>query len=98
MAVIFKEELKKQRNLIYVFLLAIFLIVIVVWQGFLKKEEPVLEEEGATVAQSPKIDFEILKNPILKELQPFLGLPIFSGEELSTSSAEQIGRDNPFLE
>lgn len=91
MAITFIEERKKQKYLIFIFIGILLVIFIVIWQGFLKKEKPVFIEEKkerAMIFEKIKINFEVLDNPILKELQPFEKIPSFEGEK---------GRKNPFL-
>jgi len=87
MAITFLQQRKKQKRLIFVLLAVIILIFIVVWRGFLVKTKPVLVP---IISEPPKIEinFEVLKSPILKELQPF--------EEINPFE-EEIGRENPFI-
>ena len=89
-AVTFVEERKKQKKLIYIFLAAILITGLVLWQGVLKKPARKTEEAPETAAEFGKaeINFETLESPILKELQPFKKIEPFG---------EKIGRDNPFL-
>jgi sensor domain CHASE-containing protein len=85
------QEKKKQKYLMAILGLVIVFIIFIVWWGFLKggKEAPISEE----VAVSPsfkkvKIDWELLKNPQLDELQLFEEIPPYEDE---------IGRENPFM-
>lgn len=88
--VTFIEERKKQKKLIFVFVIVLLITFLVLWQGFLKKtlEEPREIETPVSAIERIKVDFGILENPILKELQPFEGIKPFK---------EKAGRENPFL-
>lgn len=86
MATSFINQKKKQKYLILVFVGVILVTVFVWWKGFLTPEKAI----EPTVAEPPreiKVNFEVLENPILKELLPF--------EEIEMP--EQLGRENPFL-
>jgi len=89
MAILFLEKTKKQKYLIIVFLVVILITALVIWRGFFIKEKP-----SEKVISKPKreiqIDFETLKNPILKEFQPIEKI-IPLGPEI------EIGRENPFI-
>ena len=87
MAITFLQQRKKQKSLIFVLIAVIILIFIVVWRGFWAKPKPVLVP---MISEPPKIEinFEVLKSPILKELQLFEEIKPFE---------EEIGRKNPFL-
>ena len=88
MAIILSEE-KKRQNYFTIVLGIVFLLVILiaVWRIFLSKPEKTL---SPTIVKPPeiKINFEILKTPILKDLQPF--------EEIKPTE-EPVGRENPFV-
>lgn len=88
MAVTFIEERKKQRNLIWIFIIIVLIMVVIWWQGFFKK--PSLKGIEIPVFEFKKIEinFEVLENPILKELQLFEKIQPYEGE---------IGRADPFL-
>jgi len=88
MAITFQEKKEKQKYLTLVFLVTIFVIFLLVYFGFLKKEKPF--EVREVIYQPPKIEinFDILKSPFLKELLPFEEIKEFEGK---------IGRENPFL-
>jgi len=89
MAIVFLQQRKIQRNLIIVFLLVSVVTVVVIWQGFFKKESQVLPEETFLLPKEEvKIDFEFFKNAQLQNLFPFAEIQPFEGE---------TGRDNPFL-
>ena len=81
------QEKKKQRNLIFILILAIFGIVFLVWYKFFPKRSStprVLPEKPAKIT----INFNVLKNPFLTELTPFEGITPFKPED--------AGRNNPF--
>ncbi|MDD2696804.1 MAG: hypothetical protein PHE52_01440 [Candidatus Pacebacteria bacterium] len=89
MAIVFLQQRKIQRNLIIVFLFVFIVTVIVIWQGFFKKESEVLPGETILLPKEEvKIDFDFFKNAQLQKLLPFAEIQPFEGE---------IGRDNPFL-
>lgn len=89
MALTFFEQRKRQRKFILISALIIFLTVILIWKFFLlPKPEP--EPKVVEIPRPPeiKIDFEVLKSPILEKLQPFEEISPFEGE---------VGRENPFI-
>lgn len=88
MAITFSEE-KKSINYVIPALVLIFVLVIIffIWRGFFSGAEK-LSPQPVVKPPEIKINFEIFKNPILKELQPF--------EEIKPTE-ETIGRENPFL-
>lgn len=90
MVVTFIEEKKKQKRLIYLLLAVLIITGFILWQGFFKKPPSVIEEPSAAALNFEKaeIDFTLLENPILKELQPFERIEPFE---------EKVGRENPFL-
>lgn len=85
MAIIFFQQRKRQRYLIGAFIVMVLAILVIVWQGFLLKPKTQIE-----ILKPPeiKINFEVLKNPILESFQ--------SLEEISPFE-EETGRENPFL-
>jgi hypothetical protein len=89
MAIIFIEQIKKQKYLIWVFGIVILITVFVLWKGFLAKEKP--PEVGVIPIPTKKIEinFEIFKNPLLEELQPI--------EKIIPEAGIEPGRENPFL-
>ena len=87
MAVTFQEQIKKQRNLIFVFVgLVLFTAVIIWWGRFRKEEVP----ETPITKRFPKIeiDFETLGHPLLTEFQLIDKIPRLE---------EGKGRENPFI-
>ena len=89
MAVTFLEERKKQKNLIWILLIVVLITVFILWQGFFKKSVLKIETLTPEIAyRKITINFQILENPFLKELQPFEQIGPYEGK---------IGRENPFL-
>jgi len=88
MAVKFIKERKKQRYLIIGFGIMLVVISVVLWLGYFKKEKPIAPSVSVAPLREIKINFEVLENPFLKELQPFVEISSFVGEK---------GRENPFL-
>ena len=90
MVVIFAEERKKQKKLIYIFIAVMLITLVVLWLGVLRK--PQRQDTGvfstAVEFRKAEIDFKVLEKPILKELQPFKNIEPFGGE---------TGRENPFV-
>lgn len=88
MAITFLKD-KKSKYYLILLLVIIFLLVIlfIIWRAFFAGPATVLPP---TFLKQPeiKINFEIFKSPILKELQPF--------EEIKPTE-EKVGRENPFL-
>jgi hypothetical protein len=87
MALIFQEQIKKQKNLIFVFFSLTLITAFIIWFGYFRKEESV-EELISEHFKKIEIDFNILQNPLLKEFQFIEKIPPFDGE---------IGRENPFV-
>ena len=70
-------------------LAVIVIAFIVLWFGYFREEKPVsVPEVSGPALREIKINFDILENPLLKKLQPFIGTPSFEGE---------AGRSNPFI-
>ena len=65
------------------------IIVLIIWQGFFPEVKVSTENKKVFVRlKKIEINFQALKTPFLKELQPFEQAPVFEGE---------IGRENPFI-
>jgi len=89
MITVFEKE-KRQRNLILVLVGVVLITSLVIYFGYFKKEEkPPTEILPPILPKKIEIDFEVLKKPILEELQ------IFEKSELA--KPEEIGRENPFV-
>ena len=88
MAIEFLQAQKRQRYLILILTLAICAIVLVVWLGFFRTSAPVVPASSSIVVQSKiKINWDILSDSRLKELQNFQQIPVLK---------DKIGRINPF--
>lgn len=82
------QQQKKQRYLILVLAVVFLATTIVIWLGLIKRKEMGREAiEEPYLRREVKINFEVLKNPVLEELQPFEEIKPFG---------EEIGRENPF--
>ena len=89
MPVDFIQQRKRQKYLLPIALVVIVITFIILWFGYFKKEEPVSAPEvSGSALREIKINFDILENPLLKKLQPFMKVPSFEGE---------AGRSNPFI-
>jgi hypothetical protein len=82
-----KSSQKRQRYLLFIFVVVVLVIAFVVWNYFL-----VGRPEPSTFIPIPppevKINFELLDNPDLDNLQPFKVIQPFEGTP---------GRENPFV-
>jgi len=81
--------IKKKDRKIFNWILLIIALVLAVWFGkdfFVKPS--FLAPSSPPQARKVEINFEVLKNPLLQDLQPFEEIPPFEGE---------TGRENPFL-
>ncbi len=101
MAIIFEQQKKKQRNLSFIFLGFFAITILVIWQGFFKKGTAVFTpSQTALPKKEIEINFGVLDNSQLKQLQPFLEIQPF--EESTTTQGKikktiKVGRENPFL-
>jgi len=102
MAIVFTQQKKNQRILIFVFFAILLITAIIVWQGFFNKEEEEFSGGNVVLSQEEiKIDFNVLKSPLLKELQSFSEIEPL--KESTTTVKGKIettskkGRTNPFL-
>jgi len=89
MAIIFIEQIKKQKYLIWVFAIVILIAIFVFWKGFFAKEKPPEVVIIPIPTKKIEINFEIFKNPLLEELQPI--------EKIIPETGVETGRNNPFL-
>lgn len=82
------EEKKRQKFLAVVFIIVLCLIFLVLFLGIFKKRR-IFVPQVAILPEQKKIEinFDVLKDPALKELTPF--------EEVSLP--KEKGRENPFL-
>ena len=90
MAITFVEERKKQKKLLIIFGFLIAITVVVLAQGLLKRIpfSPMTDGEISPTFKKIEIDFTLLENNNLKDLEPFEEIKPFEGK---------IGRENPFL-
>jgi hypothetical protein len=100
MAIVFVQQNKKQKILIFILVSCLVLTGLVLWLGFFSPSQPssqdyITENTENTDLSSDEIEieFDVLKNPLLKELQPFSEIQPL---ENSTSTGGK-GRQNPFL-
>lgn len=87
MAITFQEQIKKQRNLIFIFVIIAFITLFIVWRGYYVGEEP-SEIPTPKPFKKIKIDFGTLESPALQQFQPIEKIPSFTDE---------VGRENPFI-
>jgi len=97
MAITFLEERKVQRRYILIFLLIILITGWVVWRGASTKEQPVSPAGVLKPVKKVELDFKILENPILQELQLFEEIKTYEEEISEGVVTEKVGRENPFL-
>jgi hypothetical protein len=89
MAVNFIEKKKKQQYMLYVVLGILAVTFVILWFGYFNKPvQAPTEEEIVINKKNIVVDYNILENPLLKSLIPFMGTPLYEG---------QLGKDNPFL-
>jgi hypothetical protein len=97
MAIVFVQQNKKQKTLIFILIGSLLITAFVVWYGFFREEKSATElyiEENTEASQEEiKIDFSVLKNPLLQELQPFSEIQPLGG----SSTPGVAGRANPFI-
>jgi len=89
MATTLSEE--KQKRLIYLVIVLIILVVVALFvfsKNFFVKELPV-PSEIVFKLKTIEINFDVLKDPFLAELQVF--------EEIPYPEEMEIGRENPFI-
>lgn len=89
MAIDFLRAKKRQRYLILILALVICLILVVIWQGFLKSAGPPAAVAPPVFFPTEiKIKWEVLQDARLSQLQPFVPIPAFE---------EEVGREDPFI-
>ncbi|MFH1582642.1 MAG: hypothetical protein ABIA08_02695 [bacterium] len=90
----FIQKKKNQKNLLFALAIVLAVILFVIYNGFLKPESiPEEFTEGGMFIPRPevKINFDVLKNPVLKGLEPFLEI-----QSLELATGTELGRENPF--
>ena len=89
MAITFLQEKKRQKYLILILALIIIAILIIVWQGFLRREAPLSPAVSLPLThQKIFIDWPTLEDVRVSELQAFEAILPLEGE---------VGRENPFI-
>ncbi len=83
----FLQQKKKTRYLTFVLIVLILAILFTFYFGFFKKTFSTIKLEPVKPPEIV-INFKVLDNPILKELEPFEKIRAFEGE---------VGRENPFI-
>jgi hypothetical protein len=82
----FIEPKRRKQYLILLLIVIILGILFLAWNYLINKHVPSIPKP--TPPPEIKINFDILKNPLLEELEPFEKIPAFE---------EKIGRENPFI-
>jgi len=88
MAITFLQAKKRQRYLIFILAFVALATLIIIWQGFFKKTEIHIVPISMPYAKKVIINWQILKDQRIIELQAFEETLPFDGE---------VGRDNPFV-
>jgi len=88
MAITFTQEKKKQKYLVVILILIILIIFAIVWWGFLGEAEKPIPTTPSFVPKQIQIDWEVLQQEELKNLDAFEGITV--------DLEEEIGRENPF--
>jgi hypothetical protein len=96
MAITFLEKRKIQRRYIIIFGIVLLVTISVIWRGFFVEEKPIFLGEVTKPSKKVELDFKILENPILKELQPFEEIEPFKEVIVEEEIIEKVGRENPF--
>lgn len=87
MAIAFQEQIKKQRNFIFIFVILILMIILLFWWGFRIEEEP-SEILISKRFKDVEINLEIFQNPLLWQMRLIDKTPVFEGD---------LRRENPFI-
>lgn len=90
----FIQKKKNQRNLLFILAIVVIVIIFVVYNGFFKTGSILEEITDINIfvpKQEIKINFNVLNDPVLKGLQPFLEI-----QSLELATGTEIGRENPF--
>ncbi|OIO45672.1 MAG: hypothetical protein AUJ24_00185 [Parcubacteria group bacterium CG1_02_36_42] len=85
MPIAFIEPKRRKQYLILLLVVIVIGALFLIWNYFFLKPAPSISKPAPP--REIKINFEILKNPILEKLQPFEKIPPFE---------EKPGRENPF--
>jgi hypothetical protein len=87
MAITFQEQIKKQRNFIFIFVILILMIIFILWWGFRTEEEP-SEILISKRLKDIEVNLGIFQNPLLRQMLLIGKTPVFEGD---------LGRENPFI-
>ena len=98
MAIVFLQQKKLQKVLIFVLATLLIITVVVIWRGLFQKETS-SAGEGIILLPEKKveIDFGVFDNPLLEKLQPFFQIEPLKERVPGVEESEEIGRENPFL-
>lgn len=91
MPISFIQQKKKQKQLFLVVGAVLAVTVLVLWFGYFRQPQESFVPPITTTTsfvKDIKVNFEVLKNPFLKEFNIFEQIPPFEGD---------VGRENPFL-
>lgn len=90
MEVNFEKKDNRQQIMIFVFVAVILVTLFVLWDNYGRKIKipDNTSEQTTYIPKKIEIDFDFLKNPVLKELQPY--------EEIQPLE-DEAGRENPFI-
>jgi len=89
MAITFEKQVSRQRYLIFVFIIVILITAFLIWRNYFYQEIKIEEEIILKPAKKIEINFGVLDNPLLKELQPIDKIP-------SLEAGVELGRKTPF--
>lgn len=92
MAIPFIQKRKKQKNLTLILVALIIITGLVVWWGFFRSSETAPPSPEIEIIERIEIDFSVLEEPIVKDLESFEEIGSF---EWATSDIP--GRENPFV-
>jgi len=87
MTIIFSEKRRQQKYLAIVLVMILIGAALIFYFGIMKE----LKQSSSAIFVPPKnmqINFSVLKNPVLSELELFEEIMEFTGD---------IGRENPFM-
>jgi len=98
MAIVFLQQKKFQKVLIFVLVALLIITLVVIWRGLFQKETPTAGEEIILApGKKVEINFGVFDNPLLEKLQPFSQIEPLGEKVTGVEESEEIGRENPFL-
>jgi hypothetical protein len=83
------QKIKRQQILIIVFLVVVLITVSIWYLGGKKTQFVPPVQPVETPFKKVEINFQVLENPLLKELEFY--------EKIGPIKPEEVGRENPFL-